>query len=157
MRVIAAVTLLFLPGTFVATLFSASFWDFSPGNQSSKVSSWVWLYWVVTGALAAAVLCVWRGIPRMKQWSPCGFTVRVGKNQADQIDWLIGSWSFSSIQSNQDQLWSATSLMKCNFNKLVRWFIYLFDHMLYIGCIQGNLMRFLYKVFRSGHTMLSIS
>ncbi|CAG5180770.1 uncharacterized protein ALTATR162_LOCUS9397 [Alternaria atra] len=43
MRVIAAVTLLFLPGTFVATLFS-------PGNQGPKVSSWVWLYWVVTEA-----------------------------------------------------------------------------------------------------------
>ncbi|KAH7077786.1 hypothetical protein BKA63DRAFT_601836 [Paraphoma chrysanthemicola] len=44
MRVIATVTLLFLPGTFVATLFSASFWDFSPGNQSSKVSSWSFTY-----------------------------------------------------------------------------------------------------------------
>lgn len=86
MRVIAAVTLLFLPGTFVATLFSASFWDFSPGNQGSKVSSWVWLYWVVTGALTAAVLCVWRGIPWMKQWSTWGFIGRVGKNRVHHID-----------------------------------------------------------------------
>ncbi|RYN24238.1 hypothetical protein AA0114_g12794 [Alternaria tenuissima] len=51
MRVIAAVTLVFLPGTFVATLFSATFWDFSPGNQGPNVSSWVWLYWVVTGTV----------------------------------------------------------------------------------------------------------
>lgn len=82
MRVIAAVTLLFLPGTIVATVFSASFWDFSPGNQGSKVSSWVWLYWVVTGVLTAAVLCIWRGVPRMKQWSSLRLLARVGKKSS---------------------------------------------------------------------------
>ncbi|KAH7088343.1 hypothetical protein FB567DRAFT_524190 [Paraphoma chrysanthemicola] len=81
MRVIAAVTLLFLPGTFVATLFSASFWDFSPGNQSSKVSSWVWLYWLVTASLTAAVLCIWRGFPRMKQFMPWRGTARHGSSK----------------------------------------------------------------------------
>jgi hypothetical protein len=63
MRVIAAVTLLFLPGTFVATLFSASFWDFIPGNQGFKVSSYIWLYWLVTASVTAAVLFIWRGFP----------------------------------------------------------------------------------------------
>jgi hypothetical protein len=76
MRVIAAVTLLFLPGTFVATLFSASFWDFSPGNQGAMVSPWVWLYWVVTAGLTAAVLCIWRGLPWMKEHRPRGVGVQ---------------------------------------------------------------------------------
>jgi hypothetical protein len=67
MDVISAVTLLFLPHTFVATLSSASLWNFSPGNSGAKVSLWVWLYWIVTGALTAAVLCLWRGITRVNQ------------------------------------------------------------------------------------------
>ncbi|EHL02211.1 hypothetical protein M7I_1805 [Glarea lozoyensis 74030] len=40
MQVIAGVTLVFLPGTFVVTLFSASFWDFQPGNTGRIVSGW---------------------------------------------------------------------------------------------------------------------
>ncbi|KAF1850221.1 uncharacterized protein K460DRAFT_12379 [Cucurbitaria berberidis CBS 394.84] len=60
MRLITAITLIFLPGTFVATFFSSSFWDFAPGNTGSKVSGWVWLYWVVTIVLTLTVLFVWR-------------------------------------------------------------------------------------------------
>ena len=67
MRVIASVTLLFLPGTFVATLFSASFWDFSPSNQGSVVSKWVWLFWTITIVLTVAVLGVWRGYPVLQK------------------------------------------------------------------------------------------
>ncbi|KAF2030645.1 hypothetical protein EK21DRAFT_111738 [Setomelanomma holmii] len=67
MRIISAVTLLFLPGTFVATLFSATFWDFSPDNAGAKVSSRVWLYWIVALALTAAVACIWRDLPLLKQ------------------------------------------------------------------------------------------
>jgi hypothetical protein len=64
MRVIAAVTLGFLPGTFTATLFSASFWNFQPSNKGRVVSKWVWLYWVVTVVLTLAVLAAWRIISR---------------------------------------------------------------------------------------------
>jgi len=57
MRVISAVTLVFLPATFTSTFFSASFFDFAPG--ASVVSRWVWLYWVVTALLMALVLGGW--------------------------------------------------------------------------------------------------
>ncbi|KAH7348240.1 hypothetical protein BKA66DRAFT_576155 [Pyrenochaeta sp. MPI-SDFR-AT-0127] len=70
MRIIAAVTLLFLPGTFVATLFSASFWDFGPGNQGPKVSQYIWVYWVITIVLTLAVLCIWKGLPRINRLVP---------------------------------------------------------------------------------------
>lgn len=82
MRVIAVVTLLFLPGTFVATLFSASFWDFSPANRGSVVSEWVWLYWIITIALTVAVLAVWRTHPRLrkrKPWRAAGADEESGK------------------------------------------------------------------------------
>jgi hypothetical protein len=81
MRIIAVVTMLFLPGTFTAvrspqnpsivvktladtcneiqTLFSASFFDFNPDNSSSVVSSWIWLYCVMTVVLTILVLAAW--------------------------------------------------------------------------------------------------
>jgi hypothetical protein len=66
MQVIAAVALGFLPGTFVATLFSTSFWNFQSDNEGRVVSRWVWLYWVVTTVLTLAVLVAWRIVSRMR-------------------------------------------------------------------------------------------
>jgi hypothetical protein len=58
MRIIAAVTLVFLPGTFTSTLFSTTFFNFQ--YQSSRiVSSWLWLYFVVTVFLTLAVVAGW--------------------------------------------------------------------------------------------------
>ncbi|KAI8931742.1 hypothetical protein NX059_011384 [Plenodomus lindquistii] len=68
MRVITAITLVFLPGTFIATLFSTSFWNFAPNNSGPKVSGWVWLYFVVTAILTLVVLSVWRGFTVLKQF-----------------------------------------------------------------------------------------
>lgn len=66
MQVIAAVTLVFLPGTFVATLFSTSFWNFQHEDTGKIVSKWIWLYCVVTVVLTLAVLATWRFVSRMK-------------------------------------------------------------------------------------------
>jgi len=59
MRTITAITLIFLPGTFVATFFSTTFWDFSPDNNGVKVTYWVYLYFVATIGLTLLVLIVW--------------------------------------------------------------------------------------------------
>ncbi|PVF91183.1 hypothetical protein CPB86DRAFT_770930 [Serendipita vermifera] len=64
MRVIAGVTLVFLPGTFTATIFSSSFWNFQPSNNGRVVSPWIWLYCVVTGVLTLIVLALWRYLSR---------------------------------------------------------------------------------------------
>ncbi|KAG9187540.1 hypothetical protein G6011_05411 [Alternaria panax] len=40
MRLITAITLVFLPGTSVATFFSTTFWDTSPDNNGTKVTGW---------------------------------------------------------------------------------------------------------------------
>ncbi|RYN90681.1 hypothetical protein AA0120_g5723 [Alternaria tenuissima] len=67
MRLITAITLIFLPGTFVATFFSTTFWDFSPDNKGKKVTYWVYLYFVVTIGLTLLVLVVWRRFSVLKQ------------------------------------------------------------------------------------------
>ncbi|KAH8900360.1 hypothetical protein GQ53DRAFT_127389 [Thozetella sp. PMI_491] len=58
MRVISAVTLVFLPATFMSTFFSASFFNFQP-EEASHMSPWIWLYWVITASLTAVVLGLW--------------------------------------------------------------------------------------------------
>ncbi|OCK84853.1 hypothetical protein K432DRAFT_90907 [Lepidopterella palustris CBS 459.81] len=55
MRTIAAVTILFLPATFTATLFSTTFFNFQAPKHERVVSSWVWLYWLVTVLLTIVI------------------------------------------------------------------------------------------------------
>ncbi|PVI03793.1 hypothetical protein DM02DRAFT_695519 [Periconia macrospinosa] len=57
MRTIAAVTLGFLPATFMATLFSTSFFDFH--TQDQVLSSWIWIYWLLTAFLTVVVYFGW--------------------------------------------------------------------------------------------------
>ncbi|KAK5124890.1 hypothetical protein LTR85_001080 [Meristemomyces frigidus] len=59
MRVMAGATLLFLPATFVATLFSSDFFNFQPPEQSI-VSHWLWVYCVITLALTGVVMLLWQ-------------------------------------------------------------------------------------------------
>ena len=67
MRIIAAVTLVFLPGTFTATLFSTTFFNFSNRSTSRVVSWWIWLYFVVTVVLTLIVLIGWYCISRRQK------------------------------------------------------------------------------------------
>ncbi|RMZ83475.1 hypothetical protein DV737_g1584, partial [Chaetothyriales sp. CBS 132003] len=59
MRIIAAVTLVFLPGTFIATVFGSNLFQFLPASSSQVVSKWIWLYAVLTTAITAIVLLFW--------------------------------------------------------------------------------------------------
>ncbi|KAK6371653.1 hypothetical protein LTS17_008905 [Exophiala oligosperma] len=61
MRIIAVVTLLFLPGTFMATFFSAGFFNFFAEKQQrgQVVSEWIWLYFVLTGGTTIVVFVCW--------------------------------------------------------------------------------------------------
>ncbi|KAK5044745.1 hypothetical protein LTR84_010519 [Exophiala bonariae] len=59
MRIIAGVTLIFLPGTFMATMFGSGFFRFLPENSTQLVSEWIWLYWTLTITITAIVLLSW--------------------------------------------------------------------------------------------------
>jgi Mg2+ and Co2+ transporter CorA len=58
MRIIAGVTLVFLPATFMATFFSTTFFDFKPSKED-YVSRWIWLYCLLTICLTVAILGLW--------------------------------------------------------------------------------------------------
>ena len=54
MRSIAVVTMLFLPPTFIATLFSTSFFNLQ-SQDGPVVSPWIWLYILLTAVLTAVI------------------------------------------------------------------------------------------------------
>ncbi|PSN63841.1 hypothetical protein BS50DRAFT_637191 [Corynespora cassiicola Philippines] len=127
MRIIAAVTLIFLPGTFVATLFSTGLFDWGYGSPTPNatddegsenggedgggiVSSYIWVYFMLTGALTCVVLGAWMLFSkyqerRMKKWF--GVDVEEGgpvleasvrrdseKTLVERRGRLRGRWSF---------------------------------------------------------------
>ena len=59
MKTIAAVTMTFLPGTFIAALFAMPLfrWD-APLSKDGIVSRHFWIYWAVTVPLTIVVLVV---------------------------------------------------------------------------------------------------
>jgi hypothetical protein len=60
MKAIAAVTMCFLPGTFVASLFAMPMFDWDAGVARS-VNKHFWIYWAVTLPLTAVVFGMWLG------------------------------------------------------------------------------------------------
>ena len=58
MRSIAIVTMLFLPPTFIATLFSTSFFNFQ-SRDGPIVSPWIWLYILLTAVLTVVIQGLW--------------------------------------------------------------------------------------------------
>ncbi|KAL8728687.1 MAG: hypothetical protein Q9166_005251 [cf. Caloplaca sp. 2 TL-2023] len=62
MRTISALTMVFLPGTFVGTIFGMAFFNFNEdGTRTMRVSPVWWLYVVITVPLTALVLGLWVG------------------------------------------------------------------------------------------------
>ncbi|CAI6287394.1 unnamed protein product [Periconia digitata] len=59
MKSISLVTMIFLPGTFFATVFSMTFFDWSDPMGESHVSSHLWVYVVITITFTATTLGLW--------------------------------------------------------------------------------------------------
>ncbi|KAH8902602.1 hypothetical protein BR93DRAFT_972334 [Coniochaeta sp. PMI_546] len=61
MKAIAVMTILFLPGTFFATLFAMPLFDFSAPPGEPVLSSRLWIYWVFTGPFTVLLLLCYVG------------------------------------------------------------------------------------------------
>jgi hypothetical protein len=68
MRVIAAITIFFLPATFTATFFSTTFFSFNSNLEGRVYSEWLWLYFLVSVVLTMLVVVgtwlLWKGKER---------------------------------------------------------------------------------------------
>ncbi|KAB5571981.1 hypothetical protein GE09DRAFT_1097788 [Coniochaeta sp. 2T2.1] len=59
MKIIATLTMVFLPATFVSSVFSMSFFDWDPPEGKQIVSHYAWIYPVIVAAITVVVLGVW--------------------------------------------------------------------------------------------------
>ena len=60
MKTISTLGIVFLPGTFIATLFSVGMFDWgSADHEGLRVSSSMWIYWAVTIPLTALTMLMW--------------------------------------------------------------------------------------------------
>ena len=61
MKILAAVTTTFLPGAFVATLFSMNMFNWFAGGGTPIVSGRFWIYWSITIPLTLITVGIWLG------------------------------------------------------------------------------------------------
>ena len=59
MRAVAVVTLVFLPSTFVSTIFSTTFFGSGSSSASWTVSKKFWIYWVFSVPLTVVTIGMW--------------------------------------------------------------------------------------------------
>lgn len=61
MRSVAVVGLVYLPATFVSSLFRMNFFQFfgESGDETREVSDKFWMYWAITIPLAMTTVLVW--------------------------------------------------------------------------------------------------
>ena len=59
MKSIAVLTMVFLPGTAVASFFSMSLFNWSSDGEKGLSSRWLWVFFVVAVPLTIAVLVLW--------------------------------------------------------------------------------------------------
>ena len=59
MKTLAAVTVVFLPGTFVASFFAMPLFEWNAVGDGIFVSKRFWVYWAVTVPLTCLTLVVW--------------------------------------------------------------------------------------------------
>ncbi|KAF8847793.1 hypothetical protein BDZ45DRAFT_606884, partial [Acephala macrosclerotiorum] len=59
MKTISVLTILFLPGTFIAALFSTGLFKFSDPSPGRLVSKDFWIYWAVTIPVTCILFLFW--------------------------------------------------------------------------------------------------
>ncbi|EMD00642.1 hypothetical protein BAUCODRAFT_43050, partial [Baudoinia panamericana UAMH 10762] len=59
MKTIAILTMLFLPGTAVASFFSIQMFNWNAGDSRQIASPWVWVYFVIAVPLTTGVMIAW--------------------------------------------------------------------------------------------------
>ena len=67
MKTIAILTMVFLPGTAVASFFSITMFNWSADQGQEVVSGYLWVYFVLAVPLTAIVLAIWWTCARRRE------------------------------------------------------------------------------------------
>ncbi|KAJ0108555.1 hypothetical protein J7T55_002159 [Diaporthe amygdali] len=88
MRSIAMLTMIFLPATFVASLFSMSFFDWNPDQGKKILSPYIWMYVVLTAGLTGLTLTLWYffGRPHLKEKGDCDDVESQGGSRQQAVE-----------------------------------------------------------------------
>ncbi|KAH7380991.1 hypothetical protein BKA64DRAFT_685465 [Cadophora sp. MPI-SDFR-AT-0126] len=79
MRSIALLTMVFLPGTFLASFFSMTFFNWSASDGEGQVSAYIWIYVLVTLCFTLATVGTWYYFVIWRQ-------SRLNKEKSDEDD-----------------------------------------------------------------------
>lgn len=88
MKALAAVTVVFLPGTFISSLFSTTMFDWQAEADSLVLNRRFWIYWAITVPLTLATILVWLGWTKMED---CAHREREAKELDESADGLDSS------------------------------------------------------------------
>jgi hypothetical protein len=75
MKTIASLTMIYLPSTFAASIFSTGFFSYNLQNANVvKVNPQIWKLFVVALALSVLTVAIWiwlnkKGVPRIFDWA----------------------------------------------------------------------------------------
>lgn len=88
MKAIAVMTLVFLPATGVASIFSSPFFavDFESKPRRLQVATCFWIFWVIVLPLTLGIVCLWFWLYRKQKLKTSGTSSQPVKSQ--QRTWL---------------------------------------------------------------------
>lgn len=89
MKILAAVTVLFLPGTFISSLFSTSMFDWQAEDIRLVLNQRFWLYWAVSLPLTIITLGAWAFWTRIDTSWRRGQELRARTQPCDDPEKLI--------------------------------------------------------------------
>ena len=84
MKTIASLTMVYLPSTFAATMFSTGFFNVPDSGSGLVVSSAIWKFIIVAAILTGITIGVWVylnkcGVPRFLSWTQTHSSDQGGK------------------------------------------------------------------------------
>ncbi|KAF2635192.1 hypothetical protein P280DRAFT_523289 [Massarina eburnea CBS 473.64] len=94
MRSIALVTMIFLPGTFFASMFSMTFFNWSDDPESTYVSKYLWIYILITVMFTALTIGVWYYVVVLRPKKQ-----RNNKDEEDVRSFSLSDLSFGKVLS----------------------------------------------------------
>ena len=122
MMTIAAITMVFLPGTFVASFFAMPVLDWEPVKGHHVVNSRFWIYWVVTVPLTIATILfwwVWFSYRRPKGTSSSGQNVSNSQHAATMSNGSVQKPT--AVSGFQTPLRTATGLLRLKRHQRTDW------------------------------------
>ena len=124
MMTIAAITMVFLPGTFVASFFAMPVLDWEPVKGHHVVNSRFWIYWVVTVPLTIATILfwwVWFSYRRPKEPSSTGQTMPNSQNAVTMSNRPAQKPTVTVASGFQTPLRTATEMLRLKRHQRTDW------------------------------------